>query len=113
MFDQIKAMGQLGPMMAKMRETQAKMAELEAKRGSLRVTGSAGGDAVRATASGDMQIVDLVFSPQAAINDPELLADMTRAAVNQALKNMQEMVQQELQKAAGGLDLSAFKGMLQ
>ena len=112
MFDQLKALGQLGPMMAKAREMQAKMAEMQARLPSLRATGSAGGGLVTATASGTLELVRLDIAPQALTGDPEFLADMIRAAVNQAIKGAQELVQRDMQEAAGGLDLGAFKGLL-
>ncbi len=111
MFDSLRSLGQMGPMMAKAREMQAKMAEMQARLPGLRATGTAGGGMVTATASGIMEIVELSFSPAALQTDPELLADLTRAAVNQAIKNVQEMVQQEMQDAAGGIDLGALQGV--
>lgn len=112
MFDNLKALGQLGPMMAKAREMQAKMQEMQARLPSLRAEGSAAGGMVTATASGTLEIVALNFTPEALKADPEFLADMTRAAVNQALRNIQEKVQQQMQEAAGGMDLGAFKGLM-
>ncbi len=112
MFDNLKSMGQIGSLMSKAREMQAKMAEFESRRPALRATGAAGGNMVTATASGDMQIVGLVFAPEALSGDGELLADLTRAAINQALKSMQDLVQDEMTKLAGDVDVSAFKGLM-
>lgn len=112
MFDQLKALSQLGPMMAKAREMQARMEEMRARLPTLRATGTAAGGLVTATASGSLEIVKLDFSPDALKGDPELLSDMTRAAVNQAIKNVQELVQKQMQEAAGDLDLGAFQNML-
>lgn len=111
MFDQLKALSQLGPMMAKAREMQAKMAEMQATLPALRATGTAAGGLVTATASGTLEIVNLEITP-AALQDPELLADLTRAAVNQALANAKALVQAKMQEATGGLDLGALQGML-
>jgi DNA-binding YbaB/EbfC family protein len=112
MFDQLKALGQLGPMMAKAREMQARMAEMQATLPALRASGSAAGGLVTASASGTLEIVKLEFAPAALQTDPELLADLTRAAVNQALAAAQELVRQKMQEATGGLDLGALQGML-
>lgn len=112
MFDQLKALGQLGPMMAKAREMQEKMAQVQARLPQLRATGTAGGGLVTATASGTLELVSLEFAKEGLPGDPELLADLTRAAVNQALRQAQELVQREMTEAAGGLDLGALKGML-
>ncbi|MGN6369785.1 MAG: YbaB/EbfC family nucleoid-associated protein [Phycisphaerae bacterium] len=112
MFDQLKALSQLGPMMAKAREMQAKMQEVQARLPQLRATGTAGGSLVTATANGVMEIINITYATSAPLTDTELLADLTRAAVNQALKNVQELVQKEMQGATGDMDLSALKGLM-
>ncbi|HVX86225.1 MAG TPA: YbaB/EbfC family nucleoid-associated protein [Phycisphaerae bacterium] len=112
MFDNFKALSQLGPMMAKAREMQAKMQEVQARLPQIRGTGEAGGALVTATANGLMEIVSITYATSAPLTDTELLADLTRAAVNQAIKNVQEMVQKEMQGAAGDIDMSAFKGLM-
>jgi len=56
--------------------------------------------------------VSLTYATSAPLTDTELLADLTRAAVNQALKNVKDTVQKEMEQAAGGVDLSAIRGML-
>lgn len=112
MFDQLKQLSQLGPLMAQARDMQAKMAQVQARLPALRGTGDAGGGLVTAVASGTLEIVELKYAPQAMRTDPELLADLTRAAVNQALHTVQDLVQREMQEAAGGLDLGAMRGLL-
>jgi len=112
MFDQLKALGQLGPMMAQARQMQARMAQMQATLPALRASGSAAGGLIAATASGTFEIVKLELAPAALQMDPELLADLTRGAVNQALGNAQELVRQKMQEATGGLDLGALQGML-
>jgi len=111
MFDQFKNLAQLGPMMAKAREMQQKMEEVKARIPHLRGTGTAGGGMVTATAAGTMEILRIEFSP-GALADPELLADLTRAAVNQAIRHVQSQVEAQMADATGGLDLGALKGMM-
>jgi DNA-binding YbaB/EbfC family protein len=112
MFDNLKALSQLGPMMAKAREMQAKMAEVQARLPALRAQGTSGGSLVTVTANGLMEIIEITYATSAPLTDTELLADLTRAAVNQALKNVKELVQTEMQGAAGDMDMSAFKGLM-
>jgi hypothetical protein len=112
MLDQLKALSQLGPMMAKAREMQTRMQEVQARLPQLRATGSAGGSLVTATANGAMEIVSIAYATSAPLTDTELLSDLTRAAVNQALKNAKELVQKEMEQVTGGIDLEGFKGML-
>lgn len=112
MFDSLKSLGQLGPLMAQARQMQEKMAEVQRKIPTLRASGAAGGDMVQATASGTMEIVELQFTPAALAQDPELLADLTRAAVNQAINNIRRMVEQEMLSATGNVDMAAMQKML-
>jgi DNA-binding YbaB/EbfC family protein len=112
MFDALKNLSNLGPMLQQAKQMQAKMQEVQARLPSLRATGMAGGGLVTAIAAGNLEIVKLDFAANATTTDPELLADLTRAAVNQALQKVQELVQQEMSGVTGGMDMSAFKGML-
>ena len=112
MLDQLKMLSQLGPMMAKAKEMQAKMQEVQARLPLLRAEGTAGGSLVTAVANGNMEIVSLNYATSAPLTDTELVADLTRAAVNQALRNAKDMVQKEMEGAAGGMDLGALRGML-
>jgi len=112
MLDNLKALTQLGPMMAKAREMQSKIQEMQARLPQIQATGTAGGSLVTAVANGNMELVSLTYATSAPLTDTELLADLTRAAVNQALKNVKDTVQKEMEQAAGGVDLSAIRGML-
>ena len=112
MFDQLKALTQLGPMMAKAKEMQAKMQEVQARLPLIKGTGQSGGGLVTVVANGLFEVESIAYATSAPLTDTELLADLTRAAVNQAIKNAQTIVQNEMQDAAGGMDLGALKGML-
>lgn len=112
MFDNLKALTQLGPMMARAREMQQRMQEVQARLPSITATGSAGGSLVTATANGLLEITNISFNTTAPLSDPELLADLTRAAINQALKNAQALVQKEMQSVTGGMDLGPLQQML-
>ena len=112
MFDQLKALSQLGPMMAQAKQMQARMQEVQARLPQVTATGTAGGSLVTAVANGNLELVSLAYATSAPLADTELLADLTRAAVNQALKNVKEKVQKEMESVAGGMDMSAFSGLM-
>jgi DNA-binding YbaB/EbfC family protein len=112
MFDSLKSLGQLGPLMARAKEMQAKMAQVQQKLGTMRATGAAAGGMITVTANGNMEIMDIQFSAEAPRQDPAVLAELTRTAVNEALSNMRMMVQAEMQGVAGDVDLSGLQKMM-
>ena len=69
MFDQLKALSQLGPMMAKAREMQQKMQEVQARLPLLTATGTSGGGLVTATANGVFEIQSITYATSAPLTD--------------------------------------------
>lgn len=112
MFDQLKALSQLGPMMAKAKEMQVKMQEVQARLPHMRASADAGGGLVTVVANGQLDIVSITYATSAPLTDTELLADLTRAAVNQALRNVKELVQKEMEQVTGGMDMGNMRNML-
>ena len=96
----------LGALMRRAREVQEKLASLQRDLARRSVEGSAGAGMVTAQASGELRIVRVEIDPQLlAGGDRELLQDLLAAAVNDALSKAQRMVQEEMQRAAGGLQV--------
>ncbi len=78
------------------------------------VEGSSGGGKVIVTANGCQQITKIVIDPEVVDPDPDevaLLEDMVVAAVNQALQKSHSLIQGEIGKLAGGLDLGSLTNM--
>jgi DNA-binding protein YbaB len=67
---------------------------------------------VRVTASGALEITEITIAKD-AINpeDPEMLADMVLAAVNEALRSAQSLVESKLGNAMGGLQGLGLPGL--
>jgi DNA-binding YbaB/EbfC family protein len=84
------------------RELQERFARVREELAHREVSASAGGGLVRATANGQGRIVRIEIDPQ-LLGDRPMLEDLTRAAVNEALGRVQELVQGEVQRAAGPL----------
>jgi nucleoid-associated protein EbfC len=94
-----------------MREAQ-KMAEevqkAQAEIADVEVDGSAGGGAVKATATGDLRIVRVTIDPSFFEGEPdaddiEMLGDTVTAAVNDALGKARELQEETLGPLAGGM----------
>ena len=76
------------------------------------VEASAGGGMVTVKANGAGELVDITIDPRAIDpDDPELLADMVLAAVNEALRSAQDLMQSKVSGLLPG-DLGGLGGML-
>jgi nucleoid-associated protein EbfC len=76
------------------------------------VEASAGGGMVTVTITGDLQVKDIVIAPDAIDpEDPELLQDMVLAAVNEAIRQAQELAATRMSGLTGGMDLGALGGL--
>ena len=65
---------------------------------------TAGGGMVRAKVNGEREVLELEIKPEAVDpNDVEMLQDMIVAALNEALKNAHETVENEMSKLTGGM----------
>jgi len=96
----------LGALLRQAQEVQSRLAALQRDLARRTVQASAGGGLVVVTASGELRILRIDIDPQLlARNDRELLQDLVAAAVNAALAESQRMVQEEMQRAAGGLQI--------
>ncbi|MBI5574886.1 MAG: YbaB/EbfC family nucleoid-associated protein [Deltaproteobacteria bacterium] len=87
-------------------EMQARLAKLQEELAQKTVEASAGGGMVTVTANGRQEILSVriekeVISPQEA----DLLQDLVRAAVNEALSRSREMIASEMSKVTGGMNL--------
>lgn len=85
-------------------QMQEQMAKAQAELADETVEASAGGGMVTVKATGALEITEIRISPEAIdSDDPELLADMVLAAVNEALRAAQNLVESKLGGAMGGL----------
>lgn len=87
-------------------QMQARLAEIQEKLAGMTVEASAGGGMVKVVANGRQEILSVriekeVISPE----DAELLQDLVRAAVNEALARSREMAAGEMSKVTGGIKL--------
>lgn len=99
----------LTQLMEQAREAQSRLAELQRELATRRVEGSAGGGMVLAVVSGDLRVLEVRFEDGLLESgDRAMLQDLTAAAVNSALANAQRMIQQEMQRASGGLQLTGL-----
>jgi DNA-binding YbaB/EbfC family protein len=112
-----QGMGAGGPgldkMMKQVQQMQADMAAAQDALAEQTVEGSAGGGMVKVTVSGtgDLQAVRIdpdVVDP----DDVEMLEDLVLAAVNDGLRQANELANQSIGGVTGGLDLGGLGGLL-
>ncbi|MHB0977343.1 MAG: YbaB/EbfC family nucleoid-associated protein [Candidatus Aquicultorales bacterium] len=98
--------GEYGKMMKQLQQMQAEMAKVEKELEDDRVEASAGGGMVKAVASGKQQLIELKIDPAAVDpEDVELLEDTILAAVNEVMREAQELAAKKLGRLTGGMGL--------
>jgi DNA-binding YbaB/EbfC family protein len=100
-------------LMQQAQEMQSQMQQAQEEAASEIVEASAGGGMVTVKANGAGEVVEITIDPKAIDpDDPELLADLILAAVNEALRSasalMESKVQGMLPGGLGGLGLPGF-----
>lgn len=96
----------MGKMMKQVQDMQAKMTELQARVGEIEMTGQAGGDKVIATMGGKGELKKIKIDPSVIDPaDPEMLEDLVVAACRDAKTKIDRFIEEETQKAMGGMSL--------
>lgn len=96
-------------MMKQFQKMQAEMARIQEELAHEEVEASAGGGSVKVTVNGKQEVTKIVIAKEAV--DPEeveMLQDMIVAAVNEALRQSQELAAKRLGGLTGGLGLPGF-----
>ena len=103
-----------GSQAAQIRQIQAMQAEMEKMQEELEskeVETTAGGGAVSVRVNGKKELVSIKIDPDVIDkDDPEMLEDLILVAVNEGLRQIEEMSQSNMNKLSGGLGLP--EGML-
>lgn len=93
-------------MMKQAQQMQAKLASLQNELAEREVEASAGGGAVKVKVNGKQELLSIKISKDAVDpNDVETLEELVFTAVNQAMKQSQEMVSSAMSKVTGGLSI--------
>ncbi|HLR22053.1 MAG TPA: YbaB/EbfC family nucleoid-associated protein [Tissierellaceae bacterium] len=99
-------MGGGGNMMKQMQKMQKKMEKMQSDLEEREVKASAGGGAITATVNGKKEVLDIEIDE--SVVDPEdvdMLQDLVMAAINEALRKAEDMVNSEMQKITGGMNI--------
>ncbi len=102
----------MNKMLEQLQQMQAQMEQAQEELKDETVQATAGGGMVTVIATGSGEIREIKIDPKAIDpSDPELLADMVVAAVNEALRSAQSLVESKLGPALGGLHGLGLPGL--
>src|SRR5262245_29073236 len=101
-----KPVGPFGNIVKQAQELQERLGQIQEEAAARTVEATAGGGMVTAVVSGRLQVVELRIDPEViTTGDREMLQDLIVAAVNQAIRQAQEMMAEEMKKITGGLKI--------
>lgn len=102
----VKGLGNIQQLIKQAEQMSQKMARIKEELANREETVTSGGGMVEVTVNGKMEVVNLKIDTEIIKEgDVEMIQDLVRAAVNEAFNRIQEMVNQEMHQAAGGLPI--------
>lgn len=97
--------GGLGEMLKQAQRMQQNLQQAQEELASLEVVGSAGGGAVTVTLNGRYQARGVRIDRSFVDGDREMLEDLVAAAINDAVRRVEEMSRERMSDVASGLGL--------
>lgn len=98
--------GNMNNMMKQMQKMQKQMENLQGELEVKEVEASAGGGAVKVVCNGKREVLSITI--EESVVDPEdveMLQDLVMAAVNEALRSAENMMNEGMKKVTGGLNI--------
>lgn len=97
--------GGLGNLMKQAQKMQADMQKAQEELASLEVEGSAGGGMVKVVMTGRHELKKVSIDPEVFDDDREMVEDLVAAAVNDAVRRVEELSKEKMSSMAGGMGL--------
>ncbi|MEO8032883.1 MAG: YbaB/EbfC family nucleoid-associated protein [Acidobacteriota bacterium] len=89
-----------------MKQAQQMQEQMQRKVAEIKVEGSAGGGMVKAEMNGSKELVSITIDKEAVDpSDVEMLQDLVLAAVNEAVRKVDEEMQSQMGAMTGGMKL--------
>jgi len=96
----------MASMMKQAQKMQADMARVQEELAESSVEASVGGGAVKAVMTGDMKLDRIVIDPATVdADDVAMLEDLVAAAVNEAIRQAQELASSKMAAVTGGMNI--------
>ena len=96
--------GGMNSLVKQAQKMQRQMAEMQDELKSKTVETSSGGGAVKVVINGERMIESLTISPD-VMDDVEMVQDLVMAAVNEGIRQIEEMTTNQMSKITGGMGL--------
>lgn len=96
--------GNMGNLMKQAQKIQKDMAKMQEELQEKTIEASAGGGAITVVVNGKKELKEIKLKPEVVDpDDVEMLQDLIMAAVNEAIRKAEDMVNTEMNKLTGGL----------
>nr|WP_300309063.1 YbaB/EbfC family nucleoid-associated protein [Halomonas sp.] len=97
--------GGMGNLMKQAQEMQTKMQQIQEEIAKSEVLGEAGAGMVKVTMNGRHDVSRVEIDPSIMEEDKELLEDLLAAAVNDAVRKVEQNSREKMEEATAGLNL--------
>lgn len=96
----------MGNLMKMAKQAQSQIMKIQEEMAEREVEATSGGGMVKAVVNGKQELLSITLDPEVVDpDDVEMLQDLVVAAVNEAMRKAQEMVQSEMSKVTGGMNI--------
>lgn len=97
----------LGNMLKQAEKMQSEMARVQEELAESRVDGESGGGMVKVTMNGKREVVVVNIESVATTEDKGMLEDLVAAAVNDAIRRVEELSAEKMAQITSGIELPA------
>ena len=97
--------GGMGNMLKQAQAMQEKMQKMQAEVANMEVTGESGAGLVKVTMTGNHNVRCVSIDDSLMSDDKEMLEDLIAAALNDAVRRVEENNKEQMAKITGGLQL--------
>lgn len=106
MLKGLRDLGNLQGILKQAMDVKGKIEELKEKLADEQIEAAAGGGMVKVVMTGKFELVSLKIDPEVVNRDDiEMLETLVRAAVNDAVRKVQELVKGKMRDLTGGMDI--------
>jgi DNA-binding YbaB/EbfC family protein len=96
----------MNKMMKQAKQMQKKMTKKQQELEEKTVEATAGGGVVKVVVNGKQEVLDLTIDEEAVDpEDVEMLEDLILAAVNEGMRKVQDLINDEMGKLTGGMNI--------